>query len=328
MFLLLARIFILFVIVMVVKTLWEQAGGKDSVLLERLLILLIVILAVLSFFAPDSTIGAAILSVLSFILKPLGLSIIILVGATAMISNGGIKKPAPTMILIAMLILIFSSTPIVAFWLAEKIESEAVTAIKVDGCCQKNAPAIVLLGQGTTQPRIPNRVFTQLTSIGDRIPFAAFLYRQKLAPYIIISAGQRPEINIPISEAVDIRTLLIYMGIPHDRIILETRGNTVRSSAEAVKKILDHQGMERKIILVTSAVEIRRASLTFADVGIKVLPRATNFYSFQSSENFPRRIGGKDFFPSAEALLITTQIIDEFFKYLYYFLRGWLAPNI
>ena len=118
------------------------------------------------------------------------------------------------------------------------------------------------------------------------------------------------------------------MGIPHNRIILETKGTTVRSSAEAVRKILDHQGMERKIILVTSAVEIRRASLTFADVGIKVLPRATNFYSFQSTETFPRRIGGEDFFPSAEALLITTKIIDEFLKYLYYFLRGWLAPNI
>ena len=328
MFLLLTRLFILFVIIMVVKTLWDQAGGKDSVLLQRLLILLIVTLAVLSFFAPDSTIGASVLSVLSFIFKPLGLSILILVGATAMISNGGIKKPAPSMILVALLILIVSSTPIVAFWLAEKSELEAVTAIKVDGCCQKTAQAIVLLGQGTTQPRIPNRVYTQLTSIGDRISFAVFLYRQKLAPYIIISAGQRPEINIPISEAVDIKKLLISMGVPHDRIILETKGNTVRSSAEAVRKILDHQGMERKIILVTSAVEIRRASLTFADVGIKVLPRATNFYSFQSSESFPRRIGGEDFLPSAEALLITTQIIDEFLKFLYYFLRGWLAPNI
>ncbi|OCR02470.1 hypothetical protein BCD67_00850 [Oscillatoriales cyanobacterium USR001] len=328
MFLLLVRIILLLLIVMMVKNMWDQAGSKDSVLLQRLLILLVVTLAILSFFAPDSSIGATVLSVLSFILKPLGLSIILLVAATAIITNGGIKNPAPNLILVAILILIVSSTPIIAFWLAEGTEWEAVKAIKVDGCCHESAEAIVLLGQGTTQPRIPNRVYTQLTSTGDRIPFAAFLYRQKLAPYIIVSAGPRPEISIPVSEAIDIRKLLTHMGIPHDKIILETKGTTARTSAERVKQILKDKGMESKIILVTSAIEIRRASLTFADLGIKVIPRATNFYSFQSTENLPRRIGGEDFFPSAEALLVTTRIIDEYLKFFYYFLRGWLAPNI
>jgi uncharacterized SAM-binding protein YcdF (DUF218 family) len=329
MFLLLSRIIILFLLIMVVKHLWEQAGGKDSVLLQRLLILLVITLAILSFFAPDSTIGAAVLSVLSFILKPLGLSMIILVAATAMITNGAIKNPAPSMILIALLILIVSSTPIVAFWLAERSELEALKAIKFNSCCQEKAAAIVLLGQGTTKPGITNGGFIQLTSTGDRINFAAFFYHKKVAPYIIVSAGLRPELNIPVYEAPDIRNLLIIQGIPSEKIILETKGNTVRTSAEEVKKILKDWGMEPKIILVTSAIEIHRASLTFADLGIKVIPKATNFYSWvELKKDSQRRIGGEDFFPSAEALLITTRIIDEYLKFFYYFLRGWLAPDI
>ncbi|HLO49869.1 MAG TPA: YdcF family protein [Kamptonema sp.] len=329
MFVLLSRIIVLLLIIFLVKTLWDQAGGKESVLLQRLLILLIVTLAVLSFFAPDSTIGSAVLSVLSFILKPLGFSITLLVGATALItSGGGIKNPAPRLILLALLILILSSTPIIAFWLAERAEGEAVQAIQIDACCRETGGAIVLLGQGTTQPHIPNRVSIQLTATGDRIPFAAILYKRRLAPYVIVSAGPRSELNVQVSEAKDIRSLLVSMGVPHDRIILEERGFTVHSSAEEVKKILAANGLGRKVILVTSAIEIRRASLTFAEVGIKVIPRATSFYSFQSTDKFQRRIGGGDFFPNAEALFITTRIIDEYLAFLYYFLRGWLAPSI
>ena len=41
-----------------------------------------------------------------------------------------------------------------------------------------------------------------------------------------------------------------------------------------------------------------------------------------------RHITGADFAPSAEALLLTTRVLDEYFQTFYYFLRGWLAPTI
>lgn len=328
MFVLLSRIIILLLVIFLVKTLWDDAGKKDSPLFQRLAILLIVSLLFLAFFAPDNNIGAAVASVLSFLLKPLGLSLTLLIAASTLVTNGGIKNPAPTLIIVALVILILSSLPIIAFWLAERAEGEAIQAIKIDACCRETGGAIVLLGQATTQARIPDRVSIQLTDRGDIIPFGALLYRRQLAPYIIVSAGIRQELEGQISEAQDIKTVLITMGVPPERILLEKKGNTLRSSAEEVKKILDRNGLGRRVILVTSAIQIRRASLAFAEMGIKVIPRATNFYSFQSSDKFQRRIGGGDFFPSAEALLITTRVIDEYLSYIYYFLRGWLAPSI
>lgn len=328
MFVLLSRIIVTLLIIFIIKNLWDEAGKKDSPVFQRLAIMLIVTLLILAFFAPDNMIGAAVASVLSFLLKPLGLSITLLVVATTLITNGGIKNPAPTLLIVALVILILSSLPIIAFWLAERAEGEAVQAIKIDACCRETAGAIVLLGRGTTQARIPDRVSIQLTDRGDIIPFGALLYRRELAPYVIISASPRFELEGQVSEAQDIKSLLVSMGVPSERIILEQKSMTLRSSAEEVKKILNRRGLGSRVILVTSAVQIRRASLAFAEVGIKVIPRATNFYAFQSSDRFQRRLGGGDFFPSAEALLITTRVIDEYLAYLYYFLRGWLAPNI
>jgi len=87
--------------------------------------------------------------------------------------------------------------------------------------------------------------------------------------------------------------------------------------------------VERKVLLVTSAIQMRRASLAFADVGIQVVPRATDFYTFQPTAGGKSRlrIDVADFLPSAEALVTTTRVFDEYFGSFYYFLRGWLAPS-
>lgn len=325
----LARLIVLFIFVGVIVTAWNQTGGKDNSLVERLLVILVAILAVLAFFSPESLVGAAVFSILSFALKPLGLSLLLLIYSMSLITNGGIKNPAPTLIFFAVLILLVSSIPIVAFGLAEQTEKEAVQAIKLENCCRETAPAIVLLGWGTTQPKIPNRISIQLTDQGDRIPFTATLYRRQLAPYVIISAGVRPELEGHIIEAHDIKHLLVnYMGVDADDIMLDTAGIDVRSSAQAVKKILQQNGLPLRVILVTSALEIRRASLTFQGVGIKVIPKATDFYTFESKGTLKRRIRGSDFFPNAEALLVTTKVIDEYLASFYYLLRGWLAPSI
>ena len=55
-------------------------------------------------------------------------------------------------------------------------------------CCDETAAAIVLLGKGTTQPHIPNRVGIQLTDTGNRLPYAAVLYSKKVAPMVIVTA--------------------------------------------------------------------------------------------------------------------------------------------
>lgn len=233
------------------------------------------------------------------------------------------------MILAALLVLILSSMPVVALWFADQAEREAAAAVHTT-CCDETAAAIVLLGKGTTQPHIPNRVAIQLTDTGNRLPYAAVLYRKQLAPLVIVTAGPRPELENYTGEAKDIQTLLASnMGVPRSSIILDENGSNIRTSAQEVRKILDSRGVERKVLLVTSAIQMRRASLAFADVGIRVIPRATDFYTFQptSGGKSRLRIDAGDFLPSAEALVTTTRVFDEYLGSFYYFLRGWLAPS-
>jgi len=247
--------------------------------------------------------------------------------ASALITNGGIRNPAPRMILAALLVLILSSMPVVAYWFAEQAERDAAARTV---CCDETAAAIVLLGKGTTQPHIPNRVAIQLTEAGNRLPYAAVLYSKKVAPMVIVTAGPRRELEGYVGEAKDIETLLANnMGVPRSSIVLDNNGSNIRTSAEEVRKILDSRGAGRKVILVTSAMQMRRASLTFAHMGMQVIPRPTDFYTFQSTAGGTSRLrlDAGDFLPSAEALLTTTKVFDEYFGSVYYYLRGWQAPR-
>ena len=325
---LLARILFLFLLFSLIKSWWDQSGGKDNPLLDRLRVLLLISLLILAFFAPDTPVGAAIFGLIAFFFKPLGFSITLLVIASALITNGGIRNPAPRMILAALLVLILSSMPVVAYWFAEQAERDAAARTV---CCDETAAAIVLLGKGTTQPHIPNRVGIQLTDTGNRLPYAAVLYSKKVAPMVIVTAGPRRELEGYVGEAKDIETLLASnMGVPRSSIVLDNNGSNIRTSAEEVRKILDSRGAGRKVILVTSAMQMRRASLTFAHMGMQVIPRATDFYTFQSTAGGTSRLrlDAGDFLPSAEALLTTTRVFDEYFGSVYYYLRGWQAPRV
>jgi uncharacterized SAM-binding protein YcdF (DUF218 family) len=324
---LLARILFLFLLFSLLRSWWEQSGGKDNPLLDRLRVLLLISLLILAFFAPDTPVGAAIFGLVAFFFTPLGFSLTLLVIASALITNGGIRNPAPRMILAALLVLILSSMPVVAYWFAEQSERDAAARTV---CCDETAAAIVLLGKGTTKPHIPNRVAIQLTDTGNRLPYAAVLYRKQLAPMVIVTAGPRPELEGYVGEAKDIETLLANnMGVPRSSIVIDDNGRNIRTSAEEVRKILDSRGLGRKVILVTSAMQMRRASLTFAHMGMQVIPRATDFYTFQSTARGKSRLrlDAGDFLPSAEALLTTTRVFEEYYGSFYYYLRGWQAPR-
>lgn len=333
MFVLLARILFLFLLFSLIKSWWDESGGKDNPLLDRLRVLLLISLLLLAFFAPDTEVGAAIFGLIAFFFTPLGFSITLLVIASAMITNGGIRNPAPRMILASLLVLILSSMPVVAFWFADQAERDVAAAVQRN-CCDETASAIVLLGKGTTKPHIPEGGVIQLTEAGNRLPYAAVLYREQLAPLLIVTAGPRPQLQDYVGEAKDIKTLLASnMGVPRDRIVLDENGRNIRTSAVEVRKILDSHGASPKVILVTSAIQMRRASSAFANVGIEVIPRATDYYTFQPTAGGRKggrhrlRVDAIGFLPSAEALLTTTRVFEEYFGSFYYYLRGWQSPS-
>ncbi|RQH28893.1 YdcF family protein [Okeania hirsuta] len=327
MLIILTRIVFLILLICIIKSLWDSSGGDKKNLISKLLLVFSIILLILAFYAPDSPVGAAVFRFLAFAFKPLGFSIILLIYATTLISNGGIKSPAPTLIITALIVLIISSSPVFAVWAAQQAEEDAIELVSVSACCDEKADAIVLLGQGTTQPVIPDRIQIQLTKTAERIIYASQLYKKGLAPYIIVSAGPRIGDDNSTVEAVDIKKILIELGVPRRAIILEPDGRTVYESAIETREILDGRGLDPTVILVTSAVNIRRASLTFTDIGMRVIPAPTDFNTVNPYEDSSYRFVLADFLPNAQALLLTTEVWEEYLALFYYFLRGWLAPG-
>lgn len=324
--------------------------------LGALIVLLAVILALLT---PNNGAVVQVWSIISVPLKPLGLSILLLLFALMGIKKGAITKDAENYIRITTALLLFFSIPIIAFLMVQLIESDSILALQAATNRRDKVDAIVLLGQATTQQPFLEANQIHLTDSGDRILQAAREYDQQLRlgndPFIIVSAGPRPgqrlnpnQPNVP--EAFSIARILKSLGIPESVILIEPTGVDIRTSAEAIKrKYIDEGMISKRVILVSSALNMQRARQTFAQVGISTLPSPASFYTFQSggvprviftstqkdkcdtiSITFrnAREVQFSDFMPNVDSLLLSTRVINEFWSSVYYFLRGWLSTGV
>jgi uncharacterized SAM-binding protein YcdF (DUF218 family) len=336
MFLLLTQVLLWLLVTVILYNLLVKVIPKTYLTLLGGLFLFAII--VLAFFFPNERLVATAWSVLSFPLKPVGATILLLSVAL----NQGLKKR--NQVVAALLILLVTSTPFFSTLLARSLElGEVSPTARTVGAGAQTAPAartagaIVLLGQGTTQANLPPRTQVQLTDTGNRILYTAQVYRQQrdlgANPIVIVSAGPREDTQgtrNQAAEANDIATLLTQLGVPRERIVPEVRSADLRSSAQEVRSILSRRGLGgTPVIVITSGYNSRLARLTYTGTGINVISRPTNFFAVQPGTggrgNF--NIGIKSFIPSVESLGISTRIIDEFFTSIYYYLRGWLAPT-
>lgn len=305
--------------------------------LGGILIVLILLWALLE--PTNRTIGIA-WSILSFPLRPIGLVLILLASALRL----GAKKVDGSQVLWAAIILLVFSLPLTAYFLTAQTEQQSVIEAienRDDAITDlAGVEAIVVLGDGTLPTDPGYRIRTQISNVVDgfgsnllsRLYYTARLYNEQLSigndPVVVISAGPQPErFRDDIPAAQVITDLLSGLGIPSDRILIDSEGVDARTSALAVSEILSAREETDEIILVAPALSIRRAASTFVNLGFDVIPRATDFYVFQLQR------GGRlafltDLLPSAEALVINTRVVDEYLATVYYFLRGWLADPL
>jgi uncharacterized SAM-binding protein YcdF (DUF218 family) len=312
MFLLLTQVLLwLLITVIIYNLLLKVIPRAYLTLLGGFLLFAIIVLA---FFFPNEPLVRTAWSILSFPLKPVGATIVLLAAAL----NQGLKR---NLIVAALTILLLSSIPIVSQVLARPLElgvtPAATTATPAVG-------AIVVLGQGTTQPSLPPRTQIQLTDEGsNRIRRAAQLYREQVSagnqPVVIASAG--PEAN-------NVASVLTQFGIPEGQIVTEPRSQDLRTSAVEVNRILSTRGIGgRPVYLVTSAINSRRARLAFSQAGVNVVTQPASFVSTEPRTREAQQLTVQSFIPSVESLTVSTRILEEFYTTIYYSLRGWLAPT-
>ena len=255
--------------------------------------------------------------VLTQLAMPIGSTIAVGLLAFAALAFGR-RRIAVGLFAFAMVWLWGWSTPLVAHTLDRSLSNryafqpaEALPA----------ADAIVLLGAGA-RPNPIARFHPDMDAAVDRIWHAARLYRAGKAPVIIVShgfrwlGGRRPDDPRPAQAA---QALLLSLGVPDSAIVIEQRSRNTRENALYAAKLSAEQGI-RKMLLTTSAWHMLRAEAAFRQVGLAVVPAATDY--------LPPYLRAKSrwyfqFIPNVGALAVASRSLREYLGLLVYRVRGW-----
>lgn len=130
---------------------------------------------------------------------------------------------------------------------------------------------IVLLGGGINV--VEGLAYPDMQDGADRVWHAARLYKAGKAPKIIISGNGEERSALP---------LLLDFGVPREDILIENKSRNTYENSLFVSEMLKDKS-RKKILLVTSAWHMKRASKNFEKRGLTVIPAPADFKAYRSS---------------------------------------------
>ncbi len=209
------------------------------------------------------------------------------------------------------------STPLVAGGLEAALGREYAPIVGPEQ--MEGAGAIVVLGGGSVTHRAPGGEIPLLSdSSALRVIEAARLYRLMDEPWVVASGGGEETRQGGSTESQAMRLALMALGVPAERILVESASRNTRDQALQVGPILQAHGVEC-FVLVTSPTHMPRALGAFRAVGLEPIPAV----SAQHSEALP--LPTFPLQPDLEALEASKVAVREFIALGYYRLRGWLG---
>lgn len=189
------------------------------------------------------------------------------------------------------------------------------------------AEVIVVLGGGTESEQYP-RPMVEVNSAGDRVLYAAKLYKEGKAPHILLSGGNIAWLGgRTTTPAAEMNSLLQLIDVPLGAIWLQPDSQNTYEDALFSSRVLKGKGITR-VLLVTSAQHMPRSVALFRRQGVDVIPAPVDYTVTQS--------GWDDLFspdlqtvlvnlvPNAANLSLTSSVLKEYIGTWIYHWRGWL----
>ena len=260
---------------------------------------------------------------------PLGLACLLIAAALWLRARPRSRVPRglrTAALVVALALLWLGGNRLVAMSLLRSLEWRYLPSPELRAYSER-AEVIVVLGGGTRTFEDP-RPSSEVNEAGDRLLYAAQLYRRGVAPRIVLSGGSARVTGEPgPTDAQDMANVLVDIGIPREALILEATSRNTRENALQTWSILSGQGIER-IVLVTSASHMPRSVRVFRRVGFDVVPAPTDFQVTQNGWAFYTRpnlwVQLYNLIPSAFHLEQTTRALKEYVGWVVYGMRGWL----
>lgn len=230
------------------------------------------------------------------LISPLGTAL--LLGLLGLLLLARARRLATWLLVLGLGWLWFWSTPVVSDSFLQGLEDRypprPIASLP-------RADAIVVLG-GALAPPGRGRPEADLGPAADRIWHAARVFRAGKAPIVVASGGSDPAIAAE-PEAQVIAGMLQELGVPPEAIVQERDSRTTYENARFTARLLQGRGV-RTILLVTSALHMRRSVVEFQRAGFQVIPAATDY-----SE--PRFSGGLQWLPDTWALDEAARCLKE-----------------
>jgi len=232
-------------------------------------------------------------------LPPVGTIVLLLCGLIVLRWR---PKVAIALVVVGMLALWISATPVVAHWELRALEV-GVPQTPLTGT---GARAIVVLGGGSYIEAPEYGADTVSRETLERVRYAARLYRLTGVP-IMLSGGS--PLGAHASEAEQMRDVLIQ-ELTTPVTWLESSALDTLDSAVRCEKVLHEEGI-KKVLLVTHAWHMRRARAAFEHAGLEVVVAPVGFITAGAD---PIR----QLVPDAQALVLTHRAWHEALSLLWY----------
>lgn len=249
---------------------------------------------------------------------PVGLASILLIAGLLLHRRRRLQQSC---IALALAILLLFGNEWVSYTLVSSLEWRYLPAEEVP-----QAEAIVLLGGGT-RAHLPPRPISEMNEAGDRMNYAANLYHEDKAPFIVVSGGFIDFFGSTVPEAEAMKELLMAFGVPAEDIVLENRSRNTYENALYVREIADTQQFNQ-ILLVTSGLHMPRSVAIFERQGFEVIPAPVDFLATWAEEGRTTDVGIDGWLlkliPNAERLEYSTRAMREYIGIFVYWIRGWL----
>jgi len=185
-----------------------------------------------------------------------------------------------------------------------------------------SADAIVVLSGGTLA-RLWPRSMVEVGDAGDRVLYAADLFRHGRAPIVMVSGNVATGGLTVRPVADDIAELLQTVGVPASAIVLERTAQNTHEHAQFLCPMF----AERKVthvLLVTSAIHMRRALGAFVRgcPAVAYTPAPTDFRATLAipASRYRRLMS---LLPTSRSSVDFSDAAHEYLGLWYYRLRGW-----
>ncbi len=249
--------------------------------------------------------------IMQFIFPPGGIILAVLLISLLFLINR--KKLATCLTIFLVFFLFLFSSWFGEYILLRPLEDDysALQEIPNDNLNLSN-PAIVVLGGGLIEDSLAEK--TGKTEIGEvtlaRLYGAYGIYQEIKCP-IWVSGGRVPGYSGDVPSAEIMEEVLTKMGVSPNNIFQESDSRTTFENAIFTIEEIKQQGYQ-EIILVTSALHMRRSVQSFENSEITIIPAPVN-YLFENTKP-----GILNILPNGSSWNHNLRALHEWIGLLYY----------